>query len=91
MHPCCRIAAAAEVYAADSGSRWETQLRPEMLKGSCSCPAGEYVCFACAKVRAHSKVEVDCSATLIVSPAQILEQWRTEIAKHTHEGVPLAA
>ena len=87
MHPCCGIAAAAKDHAADSGLDWEAQVRPETHKRSCSCPAGEYICFACAKMRAHSKVEVDCGATLIVSPAQILEQWRTEIAKHTHEGM----
>ena len=50
--------------------------------------AGEYICYECAKRRAQTQIEVDCGATLIVSPAAILEQWKTEIAKHTNQGVP---
>ena len=49
-------------------------------------PVGDYICFSCALARAKDQIEVDCGATLIVSPGSILEQWRTEIAKHTHEG-----
>ncbi|CAK0735069.1 hypothetical protein CVIRNUC_000523 [Coccomyxa viridis] len=49
-------------------------------------PKGEYICYECAKRRAQTQIEFDCGATLIVSPVAILEQWKTEIAKHTHQG-----
>ncbi|CAL8467045.1 g6581 [Coccomyxa elongata] len=60
------------------------------LHGPCvglkKAPKREYICPKCIRAHANATVTVDCGATLIVSPASILQQWQTEIAKHTHPG-----
>ena len=47
---------------------------------------GDFVCGQCLKARASQQAAADCGATLIICPASILQQWQSEIAKHTQPG-----
>lgn len=44
------------------------------------------MCGRCLKAKASQQAASDCGATLIICPASILQQWQSEIAKHTQPG-----
>jgi E3 ubiquitin-protein ligase SHPRH len=45
-----------------------------------------YVCGGCVAKRAGAVVSGPCGATLVVCPAPILPQWRSELARHAAPG-----
>ncbi|KAK9793457.1 hypothetical protein WJX73_010752 [Symbiochloris irregularis] len=79
-------------HAAQPGELWlQCDACEAWLHGGCvgharQAPKGEWVCRRCLRHQASMSVTMDCGATLIVCPEPILQQWRSEIARHTRPG-----
>ena len=75
---CLRLSRANAACVCRSKGSWASHVSLQESTSATSVPRGAH----------RTQIEFDCGATLIVSPVAILEQWKTEIAKHTHQGVP---